>query len=345
MFGLCRYLENCRNDLAREVIRLRNENQELQELSQSCGSYSRSHNTRSPHLIESSCCSSGGDKSRSQSFPGNKVSNEKTKFHESASITSSPTNANIDPIREGKLALQGIELNSLQPNSDENWEEITARLVKELREMTKANRSSNSKNLPSGFKKARDDVKKSSDVGTEGTQSTQSTLYYVKQSNSGEYETQTKHLAISDIGYQTPLANDSVGDRLGINSPKIKSIIKVQGARTSCGGSRTMNESNQHSSSENYSNASDIVSNKSDNNGIVTVSVTKEDGDEFLLESNTTELVTKVVKNVALDIEKVTQALYAQNDRLRSLKPKQLRNFFQRQLDVKSDNRSMCEHS
>lgn len=257
---MCKYLELCRNELAKELIRVKEDNELLQK-----------EYTKLASSIES--CE-GIDECRNYLINRNDNSTSTTANIQQNGAAFSPRTASLiaPPVNENK-------------DKDENWEEITTRLLREL-----------------------------------GKEVSKSKMRQQRSNSTQQLESITQEDDVDDETTVT-LGNNSVGSELLVanqpNNENTNDRLKSTWDR------KEPNEKNTEGTNENK-------------NQII------PQGENNILKPEEVDVLFTLLKNFTNDINRVTTAISSSNGKLAKLRSRQLRMFFEKQLNENGSKSSRC---
>lgn len=304
----CKYLEQCRNELAKEVIKLRQENMVIAR-----------ENSLSSAIIQSELLS----RSKYDADFTPKYKQPSLGRPEASDLTDS----------KQRHALNELELLKSSTQSEESWEEITVRLLRQLNEemkrplasvgtdsspdsaakSTAASSSSSPTDIPKppeAVQRPRVFLTQTTTVNADGDASS-------KSARDDVYETQTKQLAINEPGERTiDMPSEqflSFSVQEGRN--QLKSVI------SSGNEAAERREAPNDRSGDIASSAVHYANNENSNGG---------SGAE---QKAHIDLCAKVLHALSSDLDAMGRRLCNQNEKLTKLKNKQLRSYFRRHLN------------
>jgi chorismate mutase len=307
----CSYLEQCRNHLIKEVMRLRKQNDFL-----STQTTQLAINESNNHIII---------QSNNNNFDNNLI---------------------IRSVNELKDENKTIEYdmignnseNKMNSNTDESWEEITVRLIRDLRRDVTNGQALNDEQ--------RYGLETCDELNQNFTNNSIAINDKIESiALNDDYDRIDRHLNNSN---NNSVVRNSVlpinGSLNEFNDKSDKKVMKTNNTR------QQINQIKKLSSLSNETNLSAFddlnncyLSKISEKNKMKTInnSSNGENGYSNLFESNAIDnnnserinAFCSAIYYVKKDLNDVLQALTAQNDKLNRLKAKQLRNFFQRQIN------------
>ncbi|KAI1284856.1 hypothetical protein HDE_12268 [Halotydeus destructor] len=283
----CKYLEQCRNELAKEVIRLRQENAVISK-----------ENSLSSTIIQNELLSrANADAANTRNSFAANVAGRKRE------------NDSVEAKRV--QAINELELLRNATETDESWEEITVRLLRQLQEEMKAPPAiSLDSKLASEPKVDQSGEARTvqrprvylahSDVSTSTTQ-----LSEQQQLRKGsECEMQTKQITVNEP--IPPTASTLCEQFLSFQVHEAKNLVKSVMKQSS-------SPTDSKATSGNHNTTGESCQSK---------------------DSEAIDYCCKVLSTMAVDIDSMWHRMSYQNDKLTKLKNKQLRSYFKRQLNA-----------
>lgn len=167
----CKYLEQCRNELAKEVIRLRNENHTISR-----------ENSMNSAIVQNEMLLRNKLSAMEQNSARKQQAEAEAKEKESSDA-------------KGRQALSQLDLLKNSTETDESWEEITVRLLKQLREEMKPPQTLSA----DAQKRSKPTLPQASSRPKQS-----STSKVACEPLPSDYETQIKEIAISEPVIDTP---------------------------------------------------------------------------------------------------------------------------------------------
>jgi len=295
----CKYLEQCRNELAKEVIKLRQENMIITR-----------ENSISSAIIQNELLSRR-----------NSDAEYSSKYKQNSSSQASRQEIEMAEAKQ-RQALTELELLKNNTESEESWEEITIRLLKQLREEMKTPQAIANAEAKPNTVTTSENV--SSDVGSNRsihrpriylTQTTINSAPDVNRKPKQEpRDSQNKRTATSEHHIDTN-SEQYLSYQVQENRNPLKSVIKV---------------------------TSDLNDSK-DNSSAVSV---RQAGTK---DKATIDFCAKVISALTSDLDILGRRLSGQNEKLTKLKNKQLRTYFRRQLNddhivIQTNAKTHLEH-